>query len=364
MWRKIGRIIGVILAVAVIVAYICFASHLAQQHRAQQSVSKVVVTMSDSTAMQRFASSEQMHKRLQESRLKLEDELIDSVDAVAVAEFIAQSGFVRNADVYVTYSGTVHIDVKQHRPLLRLMCSGMNYYVTAEGDIFGAPNGSAYYTSVVTGSYKPIFGNAYEGNIGTYRAEREKAENAKLAKLGEEISAKKGEQRQCKSRIAELKKSRRQTILERVFKQEDKYRQRLLGVNADIANCERKSLEISVQIARLDEQRLQVERSKRRMNEKCDDFANLINFIGRVSEDSFWSAEVVQFVADTTRMGDISLRLVPRSGNFVVEFGTLANSGEKLDKLLGFYEKGLSRVGWERFKTIDIRYDKQVICTE
>jgi len=27
-----------------------------------------------------------------------------------------------------------------------------------------------------------------------------------------------------------------------------------------------------------------------------------------------------------------------------------------------FYKEGLSRVGWSRYKTIDIRFDKQVVC--
>ena len=69
-------------------------------------------------------------------------------------------------------------------------------------------------------------------------------------------------------------------------------------------------------------------------------------------------------MADTTSTGEISLRLIPRSGDFIIEFGTLANSDEKLDKLHKFYDKGLSRIGWEQCKVVDVRYDKQVICTK
>ena len=364
MWRKVGSIIGVILAVAVIVAYICIASHLAQQHRSQQSVAEVLVSMSDSTATQRFASSEQIRSRLQASRFKLENMPIDSVDAVAIAAFVAQSSFVRQADVYVTYSGKVYVDIKQHQPVLRLLSGGYNSYVTAEGEIFNSPKGSAYYTSVVTGTYKPLFGRNFEGNVAIYRAERESEENEKLLKLAEELSMKKSELRQCKSRIEELKKSRRKTILERIFKDDEGYRQRQVGVKADIAECEKELAEISKHIALLGDKRLVVERRKQKLYRKCDDFCNLVNFVSRVNRDSFWSAEVVQFDVDTTLMGEISLRLIPRSGNFVVEFGTLDKSEEKLNKLLNFYEKGLSYLGWDRYKTVDIRYDKQVICTE
>ena len=35
---------------------------------------------------------------------------------------------------------------------------------------------------------------------------------------------------------------------------------------------------------------------------------------------------------------------------------------EKLTKLYKFYDKGLPHVGWERYKVVDVRYDKQIIC--
>ena len=98
------------------------------------------------------------------------------------------------------------------------------------------------------------------------------------------------------------------------------------------------------------------------MQKRSGDFTNLINFVSKVGRDPFWSAEVVQFVADTTYMGEISLRLIPRSGNFEIVFGTLENSDDKLAKLYKFYDKGLPHVGWERYKVVDVRYDKQIIC--
>jgi cell division protein FtsQ len=72
----------------------------------------------------------------------------------------------------------------------------------------------------------------------------------------------------------------------------------------------------------------------------------------------------VQFVADTTSCGAVSLRMIPRSGDFVIAFGELNNVDDKLNKLEQFYNDGLRHLGWDKFKTIDIRYDKQVICRE
>ena len=101
-----------------------------------------------------------------------------------------------------------------------------------------------------------------------------------------------------------------------------------------------------------------------REHRRLDDFERLLSFVEMVQSDNFWSAEIVQMEADTTSLGAISLLLIPRSGDFVVNFGTLDNATEKLDKLRTFYDKGLAHLGWERYKSIDVRYNKQVICTE
>ena len=34
----------------------------------------------------------------------------------------------------------------------------------------------------------------------------------------------------------------------------------------------------------------------------------------------------------------------------------------KFDKLLRFYRSGLSSVGWDAYRTVDVRYRNQVVC--
>lgn len=105
-------------------------------------------------------------------------------------------------------------------------------------------------------------------------------------------------------------------------------------------------------------------RASKRMTRSYEDFNNLIAFVKLISEDEFWSAEIVQFVAGTTSTGALSLQLIPRSGGHIIEFGELTEIEAKMARLEHFYEEGFTSLGWDRFKTIDIRYDKQVICRE
>lgn len=339
MWRKIVRVAGFMLAVALIVAYICYASLLAQEHRSTQKVEKVVISLPDSSSTQRFTSTAQIRKHLEQSGLKLENELIDSVDAVAITKHIAKKGFVRDVDVYTTYAGELYIDIMQHKPVMRLLCGGMNTYVTLEGDVFPAPKGSAFYTAVVTGTYKPLFSRSYEGKVKDNLTTLVEGVDAEISTIEKEVSALRRERTRYVERIAEMKGS-------------------------DTSELKEYVVNLNSQEASLKQRRATLEERKKKLLKKGEDFVNLTNFVTEVSDDEFWSAEVVQYVADTTYMGEISLRLVPRSGNFVIEFGTLNNSDAKLEKLRNFYDKGLSHMGWNRYKKVDIRYDKQIICTE
>ena len=360
MWRKIGRVLGAILGWGVVLAYVLFARHLAQEHRANQRVESVVVSMPDSTETRRFASSEQMHKRLRSSGLKIDNRPIDSVDAVKISEYIARNGFVRDANVYVTYSGELHVDIRQHQPVSRLLCGGLNSYITEDFDVFRSPSGAAYYASVVTGSYTPRFPRNYEGNAVEYYNNLIGRENDKLTKIGEEFASLKRKQSECNERRKELRKDCKKPK----WRSEENHKQMLVGLTLEIRKCDEELSALKARSGQLNRRRQIIEERKKKLYEKRIDFTNLINFVTRVGEDSFWSAEVVQFVADTTSKGEISLRLIPRSGNFVIEFGTLAQHAEKLDKLRKFYDNGLAYTGWERYKVVDVRYDKQVICTE
>ena len=292
MWRKLSKILLFMLAVTGIIVYICYASHLAQEYRANTRVTNIEISLPDNSENSNFTSLEQVQEKLDQSGMSIENELIDNVDVVNIAAYIARDGFVSDVNVRVAYSGTMYVDIKQHTPILRLMSGGFNSYVTEEGQVFCQPYESAYYTSVVTGKYKPYFDTYYEGNAFEYSAQLIEGEGNKLGKIDTEL--------------ASLRISRRET--------------------EDVR-----------ELAKIDSMELRLKRQKRisenrqkKLQKKSADFVNLINFVSKVSKDPFWSAEVVQVVADTTYMGEIALRLIPRSGNFEIEFGTLEKSDEKL----------------------------------
>lgn len=341
MWRKIVKIVMFVVAAALIVAYICYASHLAQEHRWEKRVIGVEVSLPDNNDSRSFVTQEQVYEKIGHSGVKVEGVQVDSLDLANVLGYLSRDGYVKEVDAYVNYSGVLHINIVQHTPVLRLMCGGVNSYVTEEGYVFCQPYKSAYYTSVVTGKYKPHFDTHFEGNVKEYFASLIEQENAKLTKI--------------EADMLQLRKKRLE-----VYEERDRAR-------SDAEEARLKAKELAKLDA--DEKQLKAERQnseiyKKKLQKKSVDFVNLINFVSKVNKDPFWSAEVVQIVADTTYLGEISLRMIPRSGNFEIEFGILDKCDKKLAKLQKFYEKGLPYVGWERYKVVDVRYDKQIICRE
>jgi len=81
---------------------------------------------------------------------------------------------------------------------------------------------------------------------------------------------------------------------------------------------------------------------------------------GYVGEHEFWNAQVEQYYMNS----DLDLELIPRAGNHTILFGDEKDMDEKFDKLLHFYKEGLNRSGWNQYRTINLKYKDQVVCTK
>jgi cell division protein FtsQ len=77
-----------------------------------------------------------------------------------------------------------------------------------------------------------------------------------------------------------------------------------------------------------------------------------------VDKQIFWKAQIEQIFV--TR--DNEFILIPKIGNHQIIFGGANNLEIKFEKLFVFYKEGLGRVGWNKYKTIDVRFDKQIVC--
>ena len=79
-----------------------------------------------------------------------------------------------------------------------------------------------------------------------------------------------------------------------------------------------------------------------------------------IRDDLFWSEQIEQIHV----ISPDQVMLYPRVGQHVIELGSTEGFQEKLHRLRIFYREGLERVGWNKYQTISLAYDDQVVCTK
>lgn len=84
----------------------------------------------------------------------------------------------------------------------------------------------------------------------------------------------------------------------------------------------------------------------------------LLKVVRALDRSEFWKAQVEQI--NVTK--DKQIELVPRVGDHLLIIGTADNVEQKLERLMNFYEKGLDNVGWNKYRSISVAYDGQVVC--
>jgi cell division protein FtsQ len=59
--------------------------------------------------------------------------------------------------------------------------------------------------------------------------------------------------------------------------------------------------------------------------------------------------------------------LIPQVGAHKIVFGTAKNDKDvedKFNKLIVFYKEGLPFEGWNKYNLINLKYDKQIVCSK
>ncbi len=54
--------------------------------------------------------------------------------------------------------------------------------------------------------------------------------------------------------------------------------------------------------------------------------------------------------------------LIPKNGIHVIEFGNTDRMEQKFHKLMVFYKHGLTKLGWNKYSRLNLKYKNQVVC--
>jgi cell division protein FtsQ len=79
-----------------------------------------------------------------------------------------------------------------------------------------------------------------------------------------------------------------------------------------------------------------------------------------VKGNSFWMSQIQQIVVDEHQ----EFEAIPTIGRHNIIIGDTSNLESKFDKLLVFYNKVLSKVGFEKYRTINIQFKNQIVVSD
>lgn len=85
---------------------------------------------------------------------------------------------------------------------------------------------------------------------------------------------------------------------------------------------------------------------------------NLNKMASFIYNNKFWKSQIEQIYVKQN--GEYIL--IPRIGSQKIEFGDIKNYKTKFRNLKALYEQGLPKAGWNKYKTINLKYENQVIC--
>lgn len=81
--------------------------------------------------------------------------------------------------------------------------------------------------------------------------------------------------------------------------------------------------------------------------------------LGRYIQDNpFWNNQIEQI--NVLENGKVEL--IPRVGEHTILLGRPNNIDDKLSRMKIFYTEGLNKVGWNKYSTINLEYNDQIIC--
>ena len=350
---------------AAVLVYVVWAGTSARREHAARKVRSLEVEVVDSTSRGYLVTGAQVRRWISQSGIGTVGTAVDAIDLQAIERLIARNGFVDQVAAYVADPGVLHVRISPREPLLRLLTDGMNAYVTDEGYVFAAPRASSLYVPVVTGSYRPPFPTDYVGNARDYLEQSLRQIDDHIAELER---SKYPVYRREQAYRDEYQTIRRKRIKRRWWKGEsaaafDKRVDELLDEKARARRTWRyRTQVIRTEIQRIETRQENERRKQKKLLKSYEDFMKLLTFVETVENDDFWRSEVVQITAHTTPSGALEVELTPRSGRYTILFGRLEEVDRKFDKLLRFYRNGLPVLGWGTYRTIDIRYDNQVVC--
>lgn len=361
---KSGKIVIYATLWVMVIGFVWFFLGRVKLHYAQTKVSVVDIRITGASQGNLFVKADDVKQWLAADSVPTLGVPLDKLNIPLINSVITSHDYVSKVSVQKCFDGRLIIDVVQRIPLVRFMCEGHDCYITTDGYVVHIQKPTLLYLPVVSGDYQPPFPPNYTSSIKHY--------TDSLSQINQrEIKFLEQQKQPLYQKKQALQRRRKDIAAMKVTPYEDEsaadFERRVDHKREEKRRLQR---EVTYQERLLDEELLSIEskqeqerKEQKKLLKRYEDFSKLINFVEYIEKDKFWKSEIVQIEAYSTSSGDLALHLIPRSGDFVIEFGAPVEVGSKFQRLRRFYRDGLSNMEWDRFTKISVVYPDKVICT-
>lgn len=351
-----------------VAAYLVYAALSVREVRTGEQVTQVEIVVADSTGQGTLIKSSDVRRALKRNNIRIVGCSPDSIDLSAIERLIGRNGFVEQVVAYHAKGGVLRIELSQREPIVRLRLGQSDRYATSEGYLFESPKRTSLYMPVVTGSYQPPVPNNFTGPVFDHILSKRATTDSLVEVLEREKYPYRALERASrrKARQEQRRQLPRHWLHWLGAESDEEYEEKRRAFELRQLDSVRKYLyRVRVNreaIERLTARQERLRNEQKKLEKSYEDFTKLLTFVDDLEHNDFWRSEVVQIEAYTTPSRELELTLIPRSGPFAVRFGRIEDVDEKFRRLERFYKQAMPRLGWDRFREVDLRYADRVVC--
>lgn len=172
-----NRFLSIALSVVVwlaILAYLVFAARHCRTEQQAEQLQRVEIVVEDYGRLQ-VVSPDAVRGWLADAGVQLEGVRLEEVDTERIIAVIGEQPFVRKVQAYTEQSGTLHINLSQRQPVMRVSRGdGADFYISDDLWVLPTRTGTAEYVPVVTGDFALPFDAGWFGELREPAREEEK----------------------------------------------------------------------------------------------------------------------------------------------------------------------------------------------
>ncbi len=157
---------GLWLAITAVlfVAYLVVATGFVNEKRQHINCCAIKITVCDS-AINQFVNVRTVRQLIESDNTKLIGKPIEKINTRELEHKLNARSVVKNAEVFTSIDGVLHVRVYQRRPIVRVQTVNGSYYIDETGYLFPITTMYTSYVPIVTGSIPVSFKIGYRGEI-------------------------------------------------------------------------------------------------------------------------------------------------------------------------------------------------------